>query len=352
MTGSSPATADRALDLKTAISGRDFLITGAGGWIGSALARTLAAHGAHRLVLLELSEAALYATDREMANQSGCDVQSVLGSAGDASLLRECLERFQPEVIFHAAAYKHVPLSERNPFAVIQNNALGTRTLADLAAEYGSAQLIMVSTDKAVAPRGIMGASKRLGELSLFGHRGHATQRAVRLANVLGSPGSVAPLFQEQIEHGEALTVTDPRAERYFLSLEQVIHLLLSAMTAPTDCTLLVPVVEEPVRIADLARSMLGGRANGIRFTGLRPGDKLRESLLATTETCGPLLPGGLSEVTSAHLPSPQQIECVFNDLCCAVERRDLPLLLKAVHRVVPDYVPGALLLSQAGAQR
>ena len=328
------------------IAERTILVTGAGGWIGSALCAALAHRGAKHLVLFDLAEAALYEAHRELSGRSPVHATPVLGSVCDATSLRDVIARYRPHVIYHAAAYKHVPLAERNPFAVLENNALGTETLAAVAAACDVPQVIMVSTDKAVEPTSVMGASKRIGELALFRHNHRHSMRALRLGNVFGSPGSVAPLFQLQIESGGPVTVTHPEARRYFMTPEDVTEYLLAALAVPHSCDLLAPELGDTLRVADLARHMIGDRDVPIVFDGLRPGDKLEESLLAKNESLRDRLLGGLYSIESPY-PLATDVDEALLALRQAIAQRDLNALIAIVQQLVPGYRPSPLIRDQ-----
>ena len=333
------------------IADRTILVTGAGGWIGSALCASLAVRGARHLVLLDLAESALYQAHRRLSQSSPVSTTPVLGSVCDAACLRDVISRYSPEVIYHAAAYKHVPLAEANAFAVLRNNALGTATLAETAAFFNVPQVIMVSTDKAVEPAGIMGASKRIGELAVFRHSNGGSMRAVRLGNVFGSPGSVAPLFRAQIDSGGPVTLTDREARRYFLTLSEVTEYLLAALAAPRCCDLLVPKLGAALRVADLARFMIGDRDISIVFEGLRPGDKLEEALLAPDESLREHLSCGLSAIESPP-PAAKEVDDALAALQASIDLRDLDSLLAAVRRLVPQYAPSDLIREQLSVNR
>lgn len=331
------------------LSGRRVLITGAGGCIGSALATTIAQSNARELVLLEASEGALYDIQQTLAErQNSPRFHTVLASVSDSAAIGRLFERHQPQVIFHAAAFKHVPMMEANPFAAVANNALGTRTLADAAEKYGCEQLLMVSTDKAVAPSSIMGASKRIAELILLAPRTAAiNMKAVRLGNVLGSSGSVVPLFERQIAQGGPVTVSHPDVRRYFMTLSEAVDTLLAALSPDVPAGLSVPKLGEPICILDLANFLIGQQQVPVVFTELRPGDKMEESLISTSESYRILSSGSLRAVDSPTLSS-GELASSLESLRRAIEQSKLPSLLETVQRLVPEYRPSRSLASAA----
>jgi FlaA1/EpsC-like NDP-sugar epimerase len=324
-------------------------VTGAGGYIGSALVKALAQDGAEKLLLLDSSEYALFEIQRymEAAHPQVCS-EPVLGSVSDAALLCAVFGRFQPSLIFHAAAFKHVGVLERNPFAAIANNALGSYTLAEAAARHGAGRLVFVSTDKAARAASVMGVSKRIAELlilTISGPRFRAN--AVRLGNVIGSPGSVIPLFLEQIERGEELCVTHPDAARYFLSLERTVAAILAAADAKCEGKVLLPEFGEPVSIAELAAFLARGLP--IRFTGLRPGEKIFEDLLGPDEQPEGIIDGSLTVVNSRKL-SRNDCERAVQRLSNALDRRDIASLLETLLWLVPEYKPSQSIEDCAAA--
>ena len=323
------------------VAGRRALVTGAGGFIGSEMVRVLAASGAQPIILLEIAERALFALSAKIAARGyGDRCIPILGSLDNRALLAELFDEHRPEVILHAAALKHVPLMERNPFAAVAINGIGTWWLAKVAAEHRARQLILVSTDKAVAPHSIMGASKRIAELAVLAHPTFAT--AVRLVNVIGSPGSVVPLFAEQIASGSPITVTHRAASRFFMSLNEIVDLLAQAIDASAR-GILVPDPGEPIRISDLAQRMISacGRNVPVFFTAPRPGDKLEESLVSPHERCDGSATPGLRRVIGS---SAADLEAQIGALETAIARRNLPELLRLVADLVPDYEPSVLL--------
>ncbi len=275
------------------LKGKTVLVTGAGGSIGSELCRQIARFAPARLVLFDHSEFALYTIAQEFRDLRGAaEIVPVIGDAKDAQRLAEVFARWRPEVIFHAAAYKHVPLMEtENAFEAVRNNVLGTLNVARAAAASGAQKFVLISTDKAVNPTNVMGASKRVAELVCQALQpGCATQFViVRFGNVLGSTGSVVPRFREQIARGGPVTVTHPEIRRYFMTIPEAAQLVLQAGQMGKAGEIYVLDMGEPVKIVDLARQMirLSGFAESdikIEFTGLRPGEKLYEEILADAE--------------------------------------------------------------------
>ncbi len=331
-------------------SGECILITGAGGYIGSALARAVASSGPRRLIVLDHSEQGIHELLQALGDVE-VDVRPLIGDIADSGLLNELFEEHRPDVIYHAAAYKHVPLMERNPFAVVRNNALCTSILAKTAVQYRVAQLVMISTDKAVAPRSIMGASKRLAELVLLRWTSAVCRMsAVRCGNVLGSTGSVLPLFHRQLSQGLRLTVTDPEASRYFFSLEDTVALVLAAGERDESGSIFIPEARTPTNIAHLARHLLGelGRhddtdGSAIQFTGLRPGEKLTEEFTFGYEHTEPA--GENLRRVKSPLVLADDFDATIAELEEAVERRDLTRLLEVLRYHVPEYQPSELLL-------
>ena len=295
--GRDPVVLDSA-GLRGLLAGRVVMITGAGGSIGSELVRQIARFSPARLLLVENGEFALYNIEQELQRVAPEQaVTCIIGDVRDGPRMRQVLGQYAPAVVFHAAAYKHVPLMESdNAWEALTNNARGTAALGAACVEAGVAKFVLISTDKAVNPANVMGASKRLAELvcqSLDAQAAadHATRFVmVRFGNVLGSTGSVIPKFKEQIAAGGPVTVTHPDIVRYFMSIPEAAQLVLQAALMGQGGEIFVLEMGEPVKIADLARDMI--RLSGfseddirIEFTGLRPGEKLFEELLADDET-------------------------------------------------------------------
>jgi len=281
------------------LSGETVVVTGAGGSIGAELCRQIARVDPARLVLIEHSESALFNVERELIGERDFSaVATVLGDCGDRAKMSQVFERYRPTVVFHAAAYKHVALLEANPLESVRNNALATKALIDVAVEYGAGRFVLVSTDKAANPKNLMGQSKAICEwiVEAYGQRRDVTTRfvAVRFGNVLGSSGSVIPIFRRQIERGGPVTVTHPEMSRYFMTIPEAVSLIVQAGAIGGRGHVYVLEMGEPVKILDLARNMI--RLSGkepetevpIVFIGARPGEKLHEELWSEGETVGP----------------------------------------------------------------
>jgi FlaA1/EpsC-like NDP-sugar epimerase len=281
-----------AAGLRDWLTGRTVLVTGAGGSIGAELCRQILRFAPAQLVALEMHELALYTIEQEFGAQSGATrLAYVIGDVRTKPRIDGVIAAHRPSVIFHAAAYKHVPLmEEENAWEAVLNNALGTWRVADAAVRHGVEKLVLVSTDKAVNPTNVMGASKRLAELLCQPLSDERTRCvSVRFGNVLGSTGSVIPKFRKQIAAGGPVTVTHPEIRRYFMSIPEAAQLVLQAGLMGRGGEIFVLDMGEPVKIADLARELirLSGLSESdvrIEFTGLRPGEKLYEELLADDE--------------------------------------------------------------------
>jgi FlaA1/EpsC-like NDP-sugar epimerase len=334
-------------------TGGNILVTGAGGCIGSALAHRLAESVAQRLILLDRSEHELYEIDLAINSlDRRVPHTSIVGDVCDVALLAQVFEVYRPATIYHAAAFKHVPMMERNPLAAIRNNVFGTLALARAVHKYKAAQLVMVSTDKAVNPHSMMGVSKRIAELVLLRWNSARTRmKAVRLGNVLGSRGSVVPLFMKQIARGEPVTVTHPEVCRYFVSLSEAVD-IICAVGDRQNGGMFLAQVGRPVKIADLARQLIHDAgfdpANEIpiAFTELRAGEKLDEEMLFAYETAEPAGDDRIRRVRCQEIDA-AQFDADLAVLQASVERRDLSETLEILVRIVPEYEPSKLLLSQ-----
>jgi len=297
-------------ELQRFLAGKRVMITGAGGSIGSEICRQAMKFCPQRILLVERAENALFEIDRELRHSwVGADIRPYIADLCDARRIEQIFELERPQVVFHAAAHKHVPLMEHNPCEAIKNNVFGTRIVADAAMNHGAAAFVMVSTDKAVNPSSVMGATKRFAELyvqslnqELSGpapaERSAAHPRtrfvAVRFGNVLGSSGSVVPIFQRQIEAGGPVTVTHPDMKRYFMTIPEASQLVMQAGAVAQGGEIFVLDMGHPIRILDLAKELI--RRNElrphedieIRFTGIRPGEKLYEELACDNEQTRP----------------------------------------------------------------
>ena len=275
------------------LHGRVVMVTGGSGSIGSELCRQIINKKPKKLIILDIYENSTYILQRElMRTQPDLDFEVIIASVRDEERMRGIFERFHPEIIFHAAAYKHVPLMEACPNEAVKNNVLGTFNMVKLSDEYGVKRFIQISTDKAVNPTNIMGASKRICEMIIqsYNKRSKTEYVAVRFGNVLGSNGSVVPLFKQQIEEGGPITVTHPDIIRYFMTIPEAVSLVLMAGAYAKGGEIFVLDMGEPVKILELAQNMirLAGLREGedieIEFIGLRPGEKLYEELLMSEE--------------------------------------------------------------------
>jgi O-antigen biosynthesis protein WbqV len=354
------------------IQRRRVLVTGAGGSIGSELARQVAGFAPAELMLVDNGEFALWQIDLELAEtQPGCRRRAVIADVRDAARMRDLCAAFRPELVFHAAALKHVPIVEDNPLEGLRTNVLGTVAVADAAAAAGAQAMVLISTDKAVNPSSVMGASKRFAEMYCQGldvaarRDGGMRCVTVRFGNVLGSTGSVVPLFRRQLAAGGPLTVTHPDMQRYFMTVREAVGLVLQASVVGSgtlsvqDGGIFVLDMGEPVKIVDLARQMIrlaGLRPDkdvAIRFTGLRPGEKLFEELFHGSETPAPTGHAGLlmASPRTADLPS---VRAALSELGAAAEAGDVPAGLDILARMVPEFAhnaagsPGLAILQQA----
>ncbi|PKL33586.1 MAG: hypothetical protein CVV45_07005 [Spirochaetae bacterium HGW-Spirochaetae-10] len=277
---------------------KKILVTGAGGSIGSGLVQALSEAGCN-LVLIDHSEYLLFQTLQRFP------AKSYLADLRDRERVASILVAEKPDIVFHAAALKHVPLMEENPTEAIKTNVLGTKNLIELSVEAGVERFVFISSDKAVKPASVMGASKRIGEMLCYHYREHGKTvfTAVRFGNVLGSSGSVIPLFKEQIDRGGPVTVTDKDMERYFMSIRQACRLVMKTGEMGRSGEIYLLDMGEPVRIYDLARAMILAEGKmpdvdiELRVTGLRPGEKLREEIYRDSEATGPTDVPGIRQV-------------------------------------------------------
>jgi FlaA1/EpsC-like NDP-sugar epimerase len=329
------------------LAGKRIMVTGAGGSIGAELARQIVRYGPASLLLVERSEFNLFNVHRELTADDGNPPAAVpvLADVGDDARMREVFAEHGPQVILHAAAHKHVPLLETQPAEAVSNNVLATARLGELAGVFGAEAFVLISTDKAVNPASVMGATKRVAELVVqdLNRRFEATRYlAVRFGNVIGSAGSVVPIFQEQIRKGGPVTLTDERMERYFMTVREAAQLVLQAGGMGSGGEIFVLDMGEPVRICELARDMIvrsglrPGEDIEIRVTGVRPGEKLFEELAT----------GGESHDRTRHpkilvgkLPAypPEEVSDALERLDALVRRGDREELREFINAFLPE---------------
>ena len=331
--------------IKSYLADKVVLVTGAGGSIGSELCRQIIRFGPRKLILFDAGEENLYSIEMELLHQRGfTSYVPVLGQVQDAALIESVFRVHRPHVVFHAAAYKHVPMLEGNPWQAVVNNILGSRTVMEASERHGVQRFVLVSTDKAVRPTNVMGASKRVAELMMHGFSGTRTMfMAVRFGNVLGSSGSVIPLFRDQIERGGPVTVTHQDVTRYFMTIPEAAQLIVQAGAQGSGGEVFVLKMGKPVRIADLARDLivLSGKDPAeieIRFTGLRPGEKLYEELITAGED---VLETGHSKIMVLRPgESTAGLGTSLTGLVEAAARFDRAGVRRELKALVPEYCP------------
>jgi len=323
------------------LSGRRVLVTGAGGSIGSELCRQLCALGITSLVMVDHAEGNLFEIDRRL-REAGHGPVAIIADCRDGAVMDRIIAAHRPQVIFHAAAYKHVPMMEANPLEAIANNGLATETLAALALRHEVERMCLISTDKAVEPTTVMGASKALAERVIERHGADGATRfaAVRFGNVLGSSGSVLPIFREQIARGGPVMVTHPEMTRYFMTIPEAVSLVLAAAGIARGGDVFVLDMGEPVRIWDLAEDMirLAGREVGrdieIRISGMRPGERLREELFCLDEEVTPTSLPGIRRATRPAL-APEAFDQGLVALRDAIAQRSADVARDALWRTL-----------------
>ncbi len=357
-----PRTTDPAL-VRSVVAGKRVLITGAGGSIGSELARICAAHEPSLIILMDRSDNALFEIDRQLrATHPEVNRRVVLHDVVDAPRTLERMEELAPDIVFHAAAHKHVPLMEDHPAAAVNNNLFGTVAVADAAIAVGVERFVMISTDKAVNPTSVMGATKRMAELyvrSLNECQSGTRFSLVRFGNVLGSACSVLPIWAKQIAEGGPVTVTDPRMTRYFMTIPEAASLVIqsAALVEPgtreaTGREVFVLDMGEPVRIMDLARRFVSAHglipllpddrehtdATGMRIavTGRRPGEKLHEELVYDAEQLAPTPVPGVQS-WSGERPDPEHVAAMLSDMTRIRNRTDVASVIEAIGVYVPQ---------------
>jgi FlaA1/EpsC-like NDP-sugar epimerase len=348
--GRKPVRLDEEL-IRRSIEGNVVMVTGGGGSIGSELCRQLASFRPARLIVFERSESDLFAIDRELrASYAGVKVEQVVGDIREYASVERAIRTWRVTSIFHAAAYKHVPVMESHVLEAVKNNVLGTRNVVKAAIKNGVKNFLMISSDKAVNPTNVMGLTKRVAELlvSARPNPGEGSQTkfvSVRFGNVLGSNGSVVPLFRQQIAAGGPVTVTHPEMRRYFMTIAEAVQLVLQASTMSKGSEIFVLDMGEPVPIVNLAREMI--RLSGyepdvdieIRFTGTRPGEKLFEELVLDGELMLPTYHEKIRIFQGARLNA-EVMERWLEDVERAVAREDELGLLRRMKELVPEYQP------------
>ena len=330
------------------IHGKRILVTGAGGSIGSELVRQICRFHPDHLALLEFNEFNLFRIEMEcMQSFQFILIKSYLTDIRDRTAIQKIFNDFQPEVVFHAAAYKHVTLQELNPRETVYNNIVGTRNLAEAAKQFGVERFVLVSTDKAVRPTNVMGASKRVAEMFLEGMNGDTKTRfmAVRFGNVLGSSGSVIPIFQQQITHGHPVTVTHPDVTRYFMSIPEAAQLILQASAMGNGREIFILDMGKPIKIVDMARDLI--RLHGlepdrdipIRYIGLRPGEKLYEELITEGEGIIRTTHEKIRVIRGNHYDF-EALNGLIDELIETADTCDGSAIKNKLKEIVPEYTP------------
>jgi FlaA1/EpsC-like NDP-sugar epimerase len=341
-----PVVLDTA-ELGAFLRGRVVMVTGAGGSIGSELCHQILHFRPKRLLLVEQAENSLFQVDRALRDRGDVEVVPLIADICDSRRIDGIFATERPQVVFHAAAHKHVPLMEANCFEAVKNNVFGTKKLADAAVRHGAEKFVMVSTDKAVNPTSMMGLSKRVAEIYVQSRsKGGATQFVtVRFGNVLGSAGSVVPIFREQIAAGGPVLVTHPEMKRYFMTIPEACQLVLQAGAMGRGGEIFVLDMGEPVKIVDLARDLI--RLSGldpdrdieIQFTGMRPGEKLFEELAVDEENVDKTKHPKIY-VGKFRPHAIETVERILGDLKRIAETNDRSALIRTLAELVPEYAP------------
>jgi FlaA1/EpsC-like NDP-sugar epimerase len=354
----APVLLDLA-NIRAKFQDKPVLITGAGGSIGSEISRQIADFRPSKLVLFDQSESDLFEIELELARRfPALRCVAAIGDILDVKRLREVFAEHGPQSVFHAAAYKHVPMMEQNCFQAVTNNIFGTYNVALMARQYEAGDFVMISSDKAVNPGNIMGVTKRVAELLILGLQHHQTRFvSVRFGNVLGSRGSVLPVFQQQIAARSPITITDPEAKRYFMTISEAVQLVLQASTMGKGGEIFVLDMGEPVKIVDLARTLLTvsglepERDARIVFTGLRPGEKLFEELKLEGEGIKPTSHEKIRVLDGGEL-SFEQVQAWLEELARLTEARNVHGLVSKLKEIVPEYTPSTEIQARSEVDR
>jgi FlaA1/EpsC-like NDP-sugar epimerase len=339
--------------IRQKLTGKVVLVTGSGGSIGSELVRQIATFGPKRLVLVDQSENDQFKLSMELSRRfPNIEHVTVIGDILDVGMLREVFAFHHPDSVFHAAAYKHVPLMEHNCFQAISNNVFGTYNVALIAGQFGAKDFVLISTDKAVNPTNVMGATKRIAELVVLALQQHNTRFVcVRFGNVLGSNGSVIPIFQQQIAQGGPVTVTHPNVTRYFMTIPEAVQLVLQASTMGVGGEIFVLDMGEPVRISQLAEDLIRlsglepGKDISVIYTGLRPGEKLYEELCLSAEGTKPTRHQKIHVLDGGYVDF-QHVHGWLDQLSGAVTAKNMDALIRHVKAIVPEYTPSKEVLA------
>jgi FlaA1/EpsC-like NDP-sugar epimerase len=345
--------------IRAQLSGKVVLVTGAGGSIGSQLVREVAAFDPASVILFERAENDLFKLCMECTTQfPRLKYVPVIGDILDVALLRDVFAAHRPDAVFHAAAYKHVPMMEQNCFQAVTNNVFGTYNVALVASQFRVAKFVMISSDKAVRPTNIMGVTKRVAELVVLALHDHHTRfSVVRFGNVLGSNGSVLPIFQQQIAAGGPITVTHPEAKRFFMTIPEAAQLVLQAGTMGQNSEIFVLDMGEQIRIVDLANNLVrlsgAGARNDIEivYTGLRPGEKLYEELALADEQLRPTSHEKIGVISGEHPPLKPVLKAL-DELTAAVEAKNVSHLITTLQTIVHEYTPSEEMLTLSRLDR
>ena len=333
-------------NVKREIDGKVVMITGAAGSIGSEMCRQVLRYNPKKVIMVDQAESPMYDLQFELKNTP--DYKSiidrmvfVIANVKDERRMREVFEAYHPQLIYHAAAYKHVPFMEENPYEAVYVNVFGTKNIADLAIEFGTEKFVMISTDKAVNPTNVMGATKRIAEIYAQSRKCKTQFITTRFGNVLGSNGSVVPLFKKQLDQGGPLTITDKRIIRYFMTIPEACSLVMEAGSIGKNNEIFVFDMGQPVKIYDLAKKMiqLSGKTDiEIKEVGLRPGEKLYEELLATKENT---MPTDNPKIMRAQVRDydAEDVNTLIEDLLKALATCDDFSIVKQMKKIVPEFI-------------